>query len=134
MIGTKAVTRVLHLKTVRVILSPEAEEVYKYLNEHAMHSKHENTFFKAVKNKIELIKANPHYGDSIPKKIIPKEYLVKYGVTNLFRVELPKYWRMLYTLTDGESEIEILAFVLDLIDHKEYNKINHLCALCVLCG
>jgi len=46
----------------------------------------------------------------------------KYGVKNLFRVELPHYWRMLYTLTNGESEIEIIAFVLDIIDHKEYNK------------
>ena len=39
-----------------------------------------------------------------------------------FRVELPGFWRMLYTLTDGESEIEIIAFVLDIIDHKKYNK------------
>jgi len=29
---------------------------------------------------------------------------------------------MLYTLTDGESEVEIIAFVLDIIDHEEYNK------------
>ena len=29
---------------------------------------------------------------------------------------------MLYTLTDGESQIEIVAFVLDLLDHKDYDK------------
>jgi hypothetical protein len=29
---------------------------------------------------------------------------------------------MLYTLTNGDSEIEIIAFVLDVIDHKEYDK------------
>jgi len=29
---------------------------------------------------------------------------------------------MLYTLTDGETEVEIIVFVLDVIDHKEYNK------------
>jgi hypothetical protein len=67
-------------------------------------------------------KRNFHYGDPIAKNKIPKEYIQKYGVTNLFRVELPKFWRMLYTLTDGESEIEIIAFVLDIIDHKKYNK------------
>jgi len=43
-------------------------------------------------------------------------------VANLFRVELPKFWRMLYTLTNGNSEIEIIAFILDVIDHKEYGK------------
>jgi len=29
---------------------------------------------------------------------------------------------MLYTLTGGDSDIEIVAFVLDVIDHKEYDK------------
>jgi len=49
-------------------------------------------------------------------------YKIKYGVTNLFRVELPLFWRMLYTLTDGETKIEIIAFVLDIVDHNKYNK------------
>lgn len=110
------------MKTVRVVLSPEAEEVYKYLNEHAAHSKSERTFFNAVKRKVELVKANPHYGDSVQKKLIPNEYQAKYGINNLFRVELPNYWRMLYTLTEGESQIEIIAFVLDIVDHKSYDK------------
>jgi hypothetical protein len=110
------------MKIVKIILSPEAEEVYKYLNEHAAHSKNERMFFNAIKKKVELIRVNPHYGDSIPKKLIPKEYKIKYGVNNLFRLELPGYWKMLYTLTAGESQIEIIAFVLDIIDHKEYDK------------
>jgi hypothetical protein len=29
---------------------------------------------------------------------------------------------MLYTLKEGETKIEIIAFVLDIIDHKLYNK------------
>lgn len=109
------------MKKVRVILSPEAEGVFEYLNEQAPISKNEEVILKAVKKKIELIKDNVHYGDSIKKKLIPQEYK-KYGVNNLFRVELPNYWRMLYTLTNGDSQIEVIAFVLDLIDHKEYDK------------
>ena len=85
-------------------------------------SKTERIIFKAVNQKAELIKSNPHFGDPVAKKLIPDEYKTKYGITNLFRVELPAYWRMLYTLTDGESEVEIIAFVLDVIDHKEYDK------------
>jgi hypothetical protein len=110
------------MKRVRVILSPEAEKAYIYLNEHAAHSKHEQAFLRAVNRKIELIKANPHYGDSVPKRIIPKQYKEEFGITNLFRVELPGYWRMLYTLTDGENQVEIIAFVLDMLDHKTYDK------------
>jgi len=110
------------MKTVRVIFSPEAEEVYKYLNEESTSSKTEATILRALHKKIELIKSNPHYGDHVSKKLIPQEYKSKYGVTNLFRVELPNYWRMLYTLADGETKVEIIAFVLDVIDHKGYDK------------
>jgi len=110
------------MKIVRVILSAEAEEVYKYLNEQAPDSKTEKIILNALNNKVEFLKSNPHYGDPIAKKLIPDEYKQKYGVTNLFRIELPNFWRMLYTLTNNESEIEIVAFVLDVIDHKEYNK------------
>ncbi len=109
-------------KKVRVIFSPEAEEVYKYLNEVAPNSKVDRSILNAVNKKVELIKINIHYGEPIAKRLIPVEYKTKYGVTNLFRVELPSFWRMLYTLTDGESQIEIVAFVLDVLDHKEYNK------------
>lgn len=109
------------MKQIRVRLSPEAEEVYKYINQHASTSKLERMILKAVNQKIELIKANPHYGDGIPKNLIPQEYKIKYGVTNLFRVELPSFWRMFYTLT-AEGEIEIIAFILDIIDHKTYDK------------
>lgn len=65
------------MKKVRVILSPDAEEIYKYLNEHASESKIENTILKAIKRKRDLITANPHYGEPIAKKLIPKEYTKK---------------------------------------------------------
>ena len=110
------------MKSIKVILSPEAEEVYKHLNAEAQKSKVERSILAAVDAKVGLIKSNPHYGTPIAKKLIPKEYIKQYGITNLFRVELPNFWRMLYTLTDGESEIEIIAFVLEIADHKSYDK------------
>lgn len=110
------------MKIVRVKLSAEAEEVYKHLNEEAPSSKTERMILKAVNQKVDLIKSNPHFGNPVAKDKIPIEYKQKYDVTNLFRVELPAAWRMLYTLTDGESEVEIIAFVLDVIDHELYDK------------
>lgn len=110
------------MKNIKIIFSPEAEEVYKYLNEQASTSKTARMILKAVNKKIELIKLNYHYGDPIAKNLIPQEYKLKYEVNNLFRIELPNFWRMLYTLTNGDNEIEIIAFILDVIDHKEYNK------------
>jgi hypothetical protein len=109
------------MKIVKVILSPEAEEVYRYLNSN-IDSKTERMILKAVNQKVDLIKMNPHYGDPIAKNLIPPEYEKRYGVTNLFRVELPNFWRMIYTLTHGGTNLEIVSFVLDIMDHKDYNK------------
>jgi hypothetical protein len=109
-------------KEVRIVLSPEAREVFQYLNREAPGSKTERMILKAIRQKVELVKMNSHYGDPIGKDKIPREYKEKYGVINLFRIELPNYWRMLYTLTEGDTKIEIVAFVLDFIDHKDYNK------------
>jgi hypothetical protein len=110
------------MKPVRVILSPEAEVVYNDLNSKAGKTKIERSIFNSIKKKVELIKMNPHYGDPVPKNLIPNEYRVKYGVTNLFHVELASFWRMLYTLTNDETEVEIIAFVLDIVDHNEYDR------------
>jgi hypothetical protein len=110
------------MKPVRVILSPEAEEAYNKLNAAAAESKIERTILNAIEKKKELIKANPHYGEPIAKDKIPFEYKQKYGVTNLFWVKLSNFWRMIYTLTNNETEIEIIAFVLDIVDHDKYNK------------
>ena len=109
------------MKEVRIILSPEAEEVYKRLNAEAEKNKQSRMILNSVNNKIGLIKQNIHYGDPIAKDLIPEEYRTKYEITNLFRVELPAFWRMLYTLTNNEK-IEIIAFVLDIIDHSTYDK------------
>src|SRR3989344_6463883 len=110
------------MKTIRVKLSPEAEEVYNYLNEQAKDSKIESSILNAINKKSDLIKANPHYGNPVAKNLIPEKYTLKYGISNLFRVELPNFWRMLYSLVDGESEVEIIAFVVEIADHKGYDK------------
>ena len=78
------------MKSIKIILSPEAEDAYKELNKLASESKVEKSILNSIDKKTELIKANPHYGEPISKDKIPDEYKIKYGVTNLFWVELSK--------------------------------------------
>jgi hypothetical protein len=110
------------MKRVIVRLTPEAEEVYQYLKIKVPDSKQEEVLLNAFLQKVELIKRNFQYGQPIAKNLIPSDYKTKYGITNLFRVELPLFWRMLYTLMDGDSDDETLVIVVDLIDHRKYNK------------
>jgi hypothetical protein len=114
-------------KPVRVVLLGSAEESFKRLNEivgRQLESGRENSeeiqLLRSIKQKRDFIKNNPFYGDPIAKDLIPEEYKVKYHAVNLFRAELSGFWRMLYTLKG--DEVEIVAFVLDIIGHPEYNK------------
>ncbi len=111
------------MKPVRVILLNEADLEYKKLNEivgkqisEGKQNTDEIQLLKSIKQKIEFIKNNPFYGDNIKKEMIPKEY----DVSNLWRVELSQFWRMLYTIKG--DQIEVICFILNILNHKKYNK------------
>ena len=110
-------------KPTKVVLIDEALTEFNRLNEIVgeqlqvgKENSEEMQLLKSIKQKIDLIKANPFYGDSIKKTLIPQEYNAK----NLWRVELTHFWRMLYTIKG--DQIEVLCFVLDILDHKDYDK------------
>jgi hypothetical protein len=114
-------------KPVRVILLDEADTEYKRLNEivgqqiqEGKETTEEIQLLKSINQKTEFIKANPFYGDSIQKALIPEEYCLKYKTNNLWRVELINFWRMLYTIKG--DQIEIICFVLDIMNHKNYDQ------------
>ena len=111
------------MKPVRVILIGDAQSAYQRINavvgEQRRKGKantEEMQLLKSIQQKRKLAKANPFFGDNIPKRLIPKEYNVK----NLWRAELSHYWRMLYTIKG--DQVEIICFVLEIIDHKTYDK------------
>jgi hypothetical protein len=112
------------MKEVRVVLVDRASARYNYLQERAPDSKKEMTILESIRNKADIIKKDMHYGDPISKKLIPDTYHKNYGIKNLFRVELPHFWRLLYTLkNDPQTNDSILAIIIDIVDHTEYNKL-----------
>lgn len=76
---------------------------------------------KAVKKAIDGLKENIFSGESIPKKQIPKEYRIKYGIDNLWRYPLPNAWRLVYSIVTP-SNTEILAVILEYFSHKDYER------------
>ena len=92
-------------KPVRIVLLGEADISFKKLNEivgkqieMGRESTQEMQLLRSIKQKVDFVKANPFYGNPIAKNLIPKEYLENYKTANLYRVELSRFWRMLYTL------------------------------------
>ena len=110
------------MKQVKIVFSDESKKVLAYLLAKSKQSKTERMMLKAISKKTNLIKIDKNYGNPIAKKLIPKEYILKHNAKNLFRVELPCFWRMLYTIRAEYNTIEIIAFVIDILDHKNYNK------------
>ena len=111
-------------RPVRVVLIEQAKEEFEGLNRivgiqrsKGVSNSEEMQLLRSILQRIELLKQNAMLGDNIPKRLIPKTL----DVNNLFRLELTHFWRMLYTLKG--NEIEVVAIVLYIVDHKEYDGI-----------
>jgi len=75
--------------------------------------------YVAINKAMDRLKSEPQCGISIPKKLIPRVY-EKYEVDNLWKYNLPKAYRLLYTIKG--DEIAILAIILEWLDHKNYER------------
>jgi Txe/YoeB family toxin of Txe-Axe toxin-antitoxin module len=75
---------------------------------------------KLILRAFEDIEENVFCGIQIPKKLIPKEYIRKYNVKNVWKYNLPDAWRLLYSVEN--NQVCILSIVLEWLDHKEYER------------
>lgn len=76
---------------------------------------------KQIKRAIENLKENAFAGIRIPKRLFPKEYVVKYNVTNLWKYDLPDGWRLMYTIV-SPNKVEILSVILEWLSHPDYER------------
>jgi len=114
-------------RRVSIEIIGDAEKAYDKLNKIVGQQRAEGKtnsdeikLWNGIQRSFDRITENPFYGENAKKKLIPKYYIEKYGVNNLFIVDLPFFWRLVYTLES--DKIEIVAFVLDIFTHKDYNK------------
>ena len=90
--------------------------------ENSFNSLPDNDFIKkSIIRAIKDLNQNAFSGIQVPKRLIPKEYIKKYGINNLWKYDLPKAWRLLYTIT-SENEVELISAILEWFDHKNYER------------
>lgn len=80
----------------------------------------EKQMFEFINRAIDDLKENPFCGIRVPKKLWPKEYIIKYHITNLWKYNLPNFWRLIYTLVG--NEIKIVSMIIEWMDHKGYER------------
>ena len=70
----------------------------------------------------DRLSRDPTVGDNIRKDLIPRSLRRKFDLDNLWRVELPDAWRVLYTIAAQPGrEPEVL--ILRILSHKEYGRL-----------
>jgi len=63
---------------------------------------------------------NAFCGVQIPKKLIPRTYVKKYGIDNLWKYNLPNAWRLIYSV--ARDEITVISIILEWLPHGEYER------------
>lgn len=86
--------------------------------------KRDDPIRKSLTRAIKDLRENAFSGIQVPKRLIPKSYIQKYGLNNLWKYDLPQGWRLLYTVT-ADNEVELISAILDWFNHKDYEKKMH---------
>ena len=106
------------MKTIHVTFaSKKLENAFESLQE--KHS-FERKLYDFIDRAIKDLKRDPACGIKVPKRLWPKEYVRDYGVTNLWKYDLPNGWRLIYTIQS--DEISIVSVILEWFNHKGYEK------------
>ncbi|HLC47084.1 MAG TPA: hypothetical protein VJI75_05110 [Candidatus Nanoarchaeia archaeon] len=73
-----------------------------------------------INRAIDDLKKEATCGVRIPKRLWPKEYVRSYGITNLWKYDLPNGWRLIYTIE--ADDVRIVSIILEWFDHKAYEQ------------
>ncbi len=93
------------------------KEAYNKLEESKAEEKE---LYKWISRAIEDLKHDAFSGIQVKKELIPKEYILKYQIDNLWKYDLPRGWRLLYSV--AREGIIVLSIILEWMDHKNYEK------------
>jgi hypothetical protein len=115
-------------KEVWVEFSEDADSDYQELQKNVIEEKEqciENSsnmqLLKSIERAKNNLKIDPQFGIHIPRKVISKAVVERYGTDRLWKINLVGYWRLIYTIVG--DDVKIISFVLEFMNHKRYNKV-----------
>lgn len=83
----------------------------------------DNKMYNFILRAFKDIEENVFCGIQIPKRLIPKEYLQRYNIKNIWKYNLPDAWRLIYSI-EGKNLL-VISIILEWLDHKEYERRFH---------
>ncbi len=98
-----------------------ADEKLKESFEKLKDSKTEDKkLYEWINRALDNLEGDAFCGIQIPKRLIPKIYIHKYAIDNLWKYDLPLGWRLIYSVAN--SEVCILSLILEWMNHKDYER------------
>ncbi len=79
----------------------------------------EKELFRLINQSMDNIEQNAFCGIQLPKRLIPEPYIKK-GIKNLWKYDLPRGWRLMYSIVN--EEVIVVSVILEWFDHKEYER------------
>jgi len=76
--------------------------------------------YKWISKAIDDLEKNAFYGIQIAKRLIPREWVLKFNIDNLWKYNLPKGWRLFYSVSN--NKVVIITIIIDWLSHKEYER------------
>lgn len=79
----------------------------------------EKELFRLINQAMNNIEQNAFCGIQVPKRLIPQAYAKK-GIKNLWKYDLPRGWRLMYSIVN--EEVVVVSVILEWLDHKDYER------------
>lgn len=76
--------------------------------------------YKWLNRAFDDLQKDAFSGIQIPRRLIPKEYIKKYKIDNLWKYNLPNAWRLLYSV--ARDEIIVISIIIEWMNHKTYER------------
>lgn len=80
----------------------------------------EKELYNSIIKSLTSLEKNAFCGTQIQKNLIPKTYIKKYKIDNLWKINLPNAWRLIYSVSN--NNIVVISIILEWMSHKEYER------------
>jgi hypothetical protein len=100
-----------------IVVHPDLEEAYAAWESLALRREQPaQAIWKSLQTAIARIRVDGQWGDVIRQEWIPSHFRERYGVSNLYCVDLAAFHRAFYTIVNRT------VVFLDLVDHPAYDR------------
>src|SRR3989338_10800942 len=115
---SKKISEYARIITMKSEIKFAEEKLKEILNKLKESKTEDKKLYEWINRALDDLEENAFCGIQVAKRIIPKDYIQKYGIDNLWKYDMPKGWRLLYSVAN--NEVNVLSIILEWMNHKDY--------------